>query len=469
MPVAPLLGNGSTSSSRISYRRFQALVQQPPLKALLGRATPHTSYFEELASPIYRAFVFKHRKREHTIRTIKRLKYFHATRALRTCFHNWSQLARVRRQTRNLMVQTCGKLARVKRMWGFLQLKNHAVASIAAIEIQRMVRGYLGRCRGEDQWVLVQAAIKVQGAFRIRSHFVKHLRDVRKRNLLAIRIQRVYRGRLDRISTRKMLLEHYYTAMAQLQRERDGFRAYVRNEMAKRIQRFFRELTREYRERRSLEETFLRRKFEKEMDANAENAVRAAKRYRHDVTKAYDKLREDTEYKKKRKQIDGLEKQKVVRLRRQRQWDAFKQAREDRKAQIKLRCAAAYEQVKRDWEALIAERAHKKKLFVSQVLLLDEPGEWKSMQQELKRFIKEREKALAAKYKSSGVAVPKRELQERAQVEVVAEEEEKERRQVGCPCSSCHCWICSHIRMLRKKEKCLTRLRKTGSRLRLIS
>uniref|UniRef100_K3X4E4 Uncharacterized protein n=1 Tax=Globisporangium ultimum (strain ATCC 200006 / CBS 805.95 / DAOM BR144) TaxID=431595 RepID=K3X4E4_GLOUD len=426
-----LLPSAIGSSTRMSYRRFQALLQQPPLLACFERATPHTSYLDELANPVYRDFAFRHRKREHNICVIKRLRYLHTTRALRHCFFIWTQLARIRKRTRQRMMETCGKLARIKRMWAFFKLKHHAIVSIAAIEIQRTFRGYLGRCAGEEQWKLVQAAIKVQGAFRMRSHFVKFLQDLKKRSQLAIRIQRVYRGRRGRIATRTKLLAYYYSEVAKLQRERDAFRAHVRECMAKRLQRFFHSLVREKRERCALEEAFLRHKFEHEMHENAENAIRATRRYRHDVTKTYDKLREDAEYRKKRKQIDDLEKQKVLQLRRQRQWDAFKQARDDRKAQIKLQCAVAHEQLQREWEARIAERAQKKKLFVSQVLLLEEPGEWKPLQQQLKRSIKEREKALSAKCKASGVAIPKRELEERAQLEIVAEEQENERKAVA--------------------------------------
>lgn len=415
----------------MTFRRFKELLQQPPIKTLFERATPHTSFFDELASPVYRDFVFKHRKREHDVRTIKRLRYLHATRALRCCFFLWTQLTRVRKRTRALMIASCGKMARVKRMWAFLMLKRHAIASIATVEIQRTFRGHLGRRLGEDKWRLVQAAIKVQGAFRMRSHFVAFLKEVRRKNQLAVRVQRVYRGRLGRIKVRRRVLEYYYAEMAKLQQERDAFREYVRNELVKRIQRFFRSLVREKRERRLLEEAFMRRKLEKAMDESAQDAVRTAKRHRHAVTAAYDKLREEEEYKRKRKQIDGLEKQKVVRLRRQRQWDAFKKAREERKEQMKLQSADAYERVKREWEAAIAERAQKQKRFVTQVLLLEEPGEWKALQQSLKRLVKERKKALLAKYKSSGVAVPSQELEERAQLEVVEEEEAKERQKVG--------------------------------------
>lgn len=218
--------------------------------------------------------------------------------------------------------------------------------------------------------------------------------------------------------------------MKKIQAERDEFRAYVRNEMAKRIQRFFHLLVDEKRERRKLEEAFMRRKMEAEMDEQAQEGVRQMRRYRQEVTKKYDKLREENEYKKKRKVIDGIEKQKVVRLRRQRAWEAFKLAKEQRKEEIKNQAADTYESLKREWIDRIAERARKRRLFVSQVLSLDEPGEWKQLQQQLRTMVKDREKALAARYKATGVVIPKKEMEERAQLEILDEDADREQVKV---------------------------------------
>ncbi|TYZ61195.1 hypothetical protein PybrP1_009887 [[Pythium] brassicae (nom. inval.)] len=423
-----LLPASAGSSSRMTYRRFKALLQQPPVRALLARATPHTSYWDELASPLYRDFVYAHRKREHDVRAIKRLRFLHATRALRTCFVVWTQLARARRRTRARVLASCGALARVQRMWAFVALKRHAVASIAAVEIQRTFRGYLGRRVGDAHWQRVQAALRVQGAFRMRSHFGRFLRDLRKRHQLAVRVQRVYRGRLARCRVRRRVLAHYYAEMAVLQHERDAFRAHVRDELAKRIQRLFRVLVREKQARRAIEGALARRAAESEREANAQRAARAAQQYRQDVTAAYAKLRDDEQARRQRQQVDALEKRKVVRLRRQREWDAFKSARDDRKAQRKLQSADAYARMKRAWDATTAERTQTRQRFVAQVLLLEEPGEWKALQQSLVRRVRERKKALLARYTSSGVAVPDRELAERAQLEIVEEEAASERQ-----------------------------------------
>lgn len=177
------------SSSRVSYRRFKLLLQQPPLQALFSHATMHTSNFDELSSPLYRDYVVNIRTREHNIRAIKRLRYYHSTKVMRSCFYRWQDTVRIRKQTRIRTLEMCGKLAHVKRQWAFIALQRHAMVSIAAIEIQRMYRGYRDRCRADAQWRLVQAAIAVQGAFRMRSHFVRFIRDTKKRNLRAIRIQ----------------------------------------------------------------------------------------------------------------------------------------------------------------------------------------------------------------------------------------------------------------------------------------
>lgn len=226
--------------------------------------------------------------------------------------------------------------------------------------------------------------------------------------------------------------------MKKIQAERDEFRAYVRNEMAKRIQRFFHLLVDDKRERRKLEEAFMRRKMEAEMDEQAQEGVRKMRRYRQEVTKKYDILREEAEYKKKRKVIDGLEKQKVVRLRRQRAWETFKLAKEQRKEDIKIQAIDAYESLKREWTEKIAERARKRRLFVSQVLPLEEPGEWKQLQQQLRTMVKDREKALTARYKATGIVIPKKELEERAQLDILDEEANKEQAKVReCLGNSC--------------------------------
>jgi hypothetical protein len=422
------------SSSRMTYRVFKRLLQLPPLRTLVNhRLTPHTTVLDELSVSVYRDFVYRARRREHNRRVLRRLRYFHETKIARLCFHTWARYARGRKAARTAMKFASSITARIKQHAAFGALRRHALASIAALEIQRVFRGMRGRMRAEEAWRQMQAVLAVQGAFRMRAHFTRHLRKLRRQNLLAIRIQRVYRGRLGRIRARLALLAFYYREMATIQQEREAFRAFVRGEMARRLQRFFHKLAADKRQARQVQEGLARRAIELEMLKLSEDAAQQAARHRREVTEKYDKLREEADYKEKRRRIDGIEKQKIVHRRRQREWDHFKAKKVARKEALKLQEKESYESLKTQWESTIAERVRKRGKLIEELLKLEEvQGEWEKMHAQLHQRVRERSKQLTAKYKSNGVVIPKREVTERAQHEITAEEAEDERRKVLC-------------------------------------
>lgn len=416
-------------SSRLTHRRFLSLLALPPLQPLFARASEYTTVLEDLATPIYREFVFKRRKHEGDRKKIARLRYYHRTKRLRACFHCWHTNARVLKRTRRLMVAAFHRLARERRRHAFALLKRHAIESWAATEIQRLVRGMLGRRVAEHEWKRVQAAIRVQGAYRMRSHFVQFMKELRRRHRAAIRIQRVYWGRVGRVRAKQALLSLYYRELEAIQQQREEFYDLVRGAMARRLQRLFRLIVKKARDRRELMEAEQRRQIEQAMLEQAPEGARALRKHKQEITAKYDALREADEYRRRRKQIDGVEKSKVLRLRRQRQWDAFKAEKLAHKERQKREAADAFTSLETQWQATIAERCKRKKLFLSQVLELEEPGEWKPLQKQLLAQVTAKEKALRAKYKEAKVVAPKQEVTDRARVEVLDEEVEKERRE----------------------------------------
>ncbi|KAG2768471.1 hypothetical protein PC129_g1767 [Phytophthora cactorum] len=427
------LSSASLSSSRITYRVFKRLLQLPPLRTLVNhRMTPHTSVIDELSVPVYRDFVYRARRREHNRRVLRRLRYFNETKAARLCFHTWARNVRDRTAARSTVMFAYTITTRIKQRTAFGALHRHALASIAALEIQRVFRGMRGRMRAEEAWRKIQAVLAVQGAFRMRAHFTRHLRKLRRQNLFAIRIQRVYRGRLGRIQARQKLLTHYYREMAAIQQEREAFRAFVRGEMARRLQRLFRKIAADKQHAQRAEEEQVKRKFELEMLKLSGDAVQQAARHRREVTERYDKLREEAEYREKRRRIDDIEKQKIVHRRRQREWEAFKAGKIARKETLKLLEKESYERLKSQWENTIAEQTRKREMLVEQLLQLEDvQGEWKKLHARLHQRVKERSKQLIAKHKSSGVVIPKKEIIERAQHEITVEESEEERLKGG--------------------------------------
>ncbi|ETI56581.1 hypothetical protein L914_00869 [Phytophthora nicotianae] len=442
------LSSTAVSSSRITYRVFKRLLQLPPLRTLMNdRMTPHTTVIDELSVPVYRDFVYRARRREHNRRVLRRLRYYNETKTLRLCFHTWAQNARDRKSARSTMIFVYTIATRIKQRTAFGALRRHALASIAALEIQRVFRGMRGRMRADEIWRKIQAVLAVQGAFRMRAYFTRHLRKLRRQNLFAIRIQRVYRGRLGRIYARQTLLTHYYREMAAIQQEREAFRALVRDEMARRLQRFFRKIVADKQRAKRVEEERAKREAELEKLRVSGDAAQQAARHRREVTEKYDKLREEAEYKEKRRRIDDIEKQKIVHRRRQREWEAFKTEKIARKEALKLQGKESYDRLKSQWDNIIAETVHKREKLIDQLLQLEDvQGEWKKIHTRLHQRVRERSKQLTAKHKSSGVVIQKKEIIERAQLEIKAEEAEEKRLKVE------NDWLKAEADYLKKLE-----------------
>ncbi|KAG6598048.1 uncharacterized protein IUM83_09384 [Phytophthora cinnamomi] len=199
--------------------------------------------------------------------------------------------------------------------------------------------------------------------------------------------------------------------------------------MARRLQRLFRKIVADKRRARQAQEEKAIREIEVEMLKLSEDAAQQAARHRREVTEKYDKLREEADYKEKRRRIDGIEKQKIVHRRRQREWEAFKADKVARKEALKLQEKEGYERLKSQWENTIVEQVRKRGKLVEQLLQVEEvQGEWEKIHAQLHQRVKERSKQLTTKYKSNGVVIPKQEVIERAQHEIMEEETEDERR-----------------------------------------
>jgi hypothetical protein len=447
------------SASRISRTEFHALLRLPPLRSLLRPAvtgvvtsinaiaktttmhsvaltSPHTCAVDELCSAVYRSHVYKARRREHNVRAIQRLRYYNATRVMRACFTQWATLAyrQVRARARLLVVSSA--IAKKRKRRAFSVLKAVCIASIAAIEIQRVFRGYRGRAAWLEQWQRVQAVLKVQGAFRMRSHLTRFMRDLRRRNAMAVRIQRVFRGRQGRIDARQALMALYYREMLALRLERQAFYDHIRNVMAGRIQRAMQRLLSERVAQRRREEAFARRAIEREMQETLDQAQRDLRRHRHDITAEYERVRVEHEQRELRRKVDDLEKQKIIHRRRQREWDALREDRVARREQLKRSAEDAYAALKLEWDAQIDERARRRQAMVVQLLAVDDAdagnlsAEWRALRTDLKQRVKQRAQELASKFKAAKAIVPKREIDERARDEVADQEADAARQMV---------------------------------------
>ncbi|KAG7399563.1 hypothetical protein PHYBOEH_008558 [Phytophthora boehmeriae] len=215
--------------------------------------------------------------------------------------------------------------------------------------------------------------------------------------------------------------------MAAIQQEREAFRVFVRDEMARRLQRAFRQLAANRQRAQRMKEEVERHANELEMIKLSEDAYQQAARHRREVTAKYDKLREEADQKEKRRRIDDIEKQKIVHRRRQRQWDTFKADKVAHKEALKHKASESSTRLRNEWEAKSTEKSRKRANLVEQLLQCEEiEGEWKKMHNQLHRRVRERSKQLTAKYRANGVAMSKKEIIDHAQHEILAEENEEE-------------------------------------------
>ncbi|CAK4429709.1 unnamed protein product [Aphanomyces euteiches] len=395
--------------SRIQYEHFCLLQDHPMVHSLFGPATPYTSYFVELMSPQIRQYVFHMRK-------------FDKDRMKCRKFLSHYQLK---------------------------SLRQHAMDHVAAIEIQRIFRGYRGRQQFLKVLTTLQAVLTIQRLYRDRGHFLHCVKELKRKSRQAIKIQarlRVYRGRLGRIQARKVLLVYFETEMATLQAQRDVYHLSVQQEAAQRIQVSRSALSRSLKQRilqrcfrkyklhvvreQAKEDHFEYECVEREMKLLLDAAEKTRREHRVAVTAYYDQLREETLAKEARRKIDDREKFRVKLLRRQRQWAdilAERKAKAEATAAAKLERDRAREE---EWRQKVETRAIERKEMLLQVLLKPESKADDATKAALVARINEQYKSVRANYKAAGIAMAAQEMKDRAQHDVLVAEMEEERERV---------------------------------------
>ncbi|OQR81439.1 hypothetical protein THRCLA_23370 [Thraustotheca clavata] len=422
-----LLEKSVLSRDRVRFQHMCELMEQPPLKELCQPATPNTHYFHEITSPIIRTYLHEQRKVESDRRKCQRFLAHYKRRSLRKCMKLWYDYLLLRRRARQTAIQCISHMINFKKVSAFQQLQRNAMCEVAASEIQRAYRGMRGRMIYLSVLKMKEAAITIQHIYRKRGDFIKYLQRLKVHSRYAVKIQRVYRGRLGRIIARKILIAYFHSEMAKIQAEREAFYEYVREYAVKRLQRFARKYRKKIIEKKAEDNTREIRRVELEVQEMLNVAARQREEHRISVTKFYDTMREQTLAKEARKKIDDKEKQKVILLRRRREWAAMLQqraelaeAKEEAKAQKWIKFQA-------DWEASVETRATEWRNQVEEILIRQTSKEQDIMKRDIENRINEMFKVLKKDYKKTGIDMENTEIRERARHEVLEEESENER------------------------------------------
>ncbi len=127
-------------------------------------------------------------------------------KAMETALRRWKEIEFKRKtiQAHLLLILTRIKVSKLAT--GFCEIKRHALACIALVEIQRFWRGHQGRLKACLEANRRASIILIQSLFRgIRGRrYCKAL--IMKRNSAISKIQRTYRGRLGRVLASRRIL-----------------------------------------------------------------------------------------------------------------------------------------------------------------------------------------------------------------------------------------------------------------------
>ncbi|KAF0747113.1 hypothetical protein AaE_007856, partial [Aphanomyces astaci] len=222
--------------SQIQYEHFCQLQDHPVLHEVFETATQCTTYFIELMSPQIRQFVFQRRKFDKDRSKCRKFLSYYHTKSLRLCWALWLDQVQYRRHARRTVLRAMDQIAMSSRFQAFDKLRQHALRLVAATEIQRVYRGMRGRQRFLGAFTTLQAVLSIQRLYRDRGQFLKFVKLLKLKSKHAIKIQRIYRGRLGRIQARKQLLDFFATEMANIQAQRDACAAADRRAAVRRIQ-----------------------------------------------------------------------------------------------------------------------------------------------------------------------------------------------------------------------------------------
>ena len=418
------------SKSRVTYHAFCLVLQQPPVSEILQQASENTCFFIELMHPVVRDYIYTTVKQHTDLKKMQIfIDYYMNLRAHRA-MNSWHEFVELRQNARAAAHQAFKALTTGKLECGMQRWRRITMCQVAALEIQRVVRGHFGREKANIQYDKRNAAISIQRRFRGHNFLAKYMKRMRMFSKHSITIQRVYRGRLGRIEGRKRLLEYYKEQMLEIRQERRLMLVKYQTRKAKGIQRVWRAYQVRKKEKLAEELRIAEIDVANELDALMRQAHREESTYKAQVTEFYDKLREQTLAKEERKKVDDREKAKVQQLRRRHEWDQIKAERALKKKAEEDEEQRHMEEWSDTWRKKIKYQTKMREQKTNAVLNHSDNKEDDKIRSALQRRINERVKIVTKGYKESGLDIASDLIRERARDEIVKEEIAEEAKKV---------------------------------------
>ena len=326
------------------------------------------------------------------------------TAQMKETLFEWKLFCSRRRHARELVDAMTHRLWHRQTTRGFTTLHRWAIWQVAAVEIQRVSRGFLGRVDAGVRYVFTYSSILLQSCARRFLQRCRYRHICQRRKQASISIQRIARGNRDRRIAISALLARIERERSELEEEKKRFEHHRRTRAAIVIQKLHRSCSsRQETWRRFCREAKARERLEEDrMRFRRERRI-----FERELKECYDAKKREKEAADASKARSDQERIRIRNLRRRIMRDDLNRAMEVKSvldSRNEQHDAAKYQD---DWSSLIDSKAREYEEYC--LRCLQDP-----------RNVKERKmrSSLANKIKKRTPGVLKRADSQRLQMEI---------------------------------------------------
>lgn len=234
------------ASSTVSFNMFERMLDDSCIKTLFLEDTVlagRGNLFFTICTfehDYYPATLLKHVMKVRRASAVTRYLHILDMEQKKACMSEWKLYVSQRRHVKELVHYMAARLWNRQKVRGFRTLKRWALCHVAAVEIQRVARGFLGRIESRVRYIFTASSICLQSTVRRYLHRCQYLHSLQMRKNAAIELQRIVRGNIGRRIAADALLAKVEQERRDLQEEKNKWRQRRQRSAATAIQRVYR-------------------------------------------------------------------------------------------------------------------------------------------------------------------------------------------------------------------------------------
>ena len=339
----------------------------------------------------------------------------------------WKLYCSRRRHVRELVDAMTHRLWHQRVTKGFSALHRWAQQQVAAVHIQRVSRGFLGRVDAGVRYVFTFSSILLQSCARRYLERCRYLQMCQRREEASTAIQRIARGNRDRRIAIVALLARIEKERSELEMAKKTFEYHLQTRAAIAIQRLYRS----YLSRRVTWERLCREaKTRHELEEDRMRFRRERRIFEQELQESYEAKKREREEAEANKARSARERIRIRNLQRRLMCDDLNRAIE---AKISLdmrndqKDAVKYQD---DWSSLIESKAREYRELCSRCLQDPRTAKERKMRSTLLTKIKKRASNVLERADSQGLQMERVEAKQIAMKEILELEASKEKERI---------------------------------------